>query len=100
MKRVEASEFEQYRERLGEIAPQTVDMIYRVVVDGESAADVARALSVSRALVARAVSRFWRAHDDVPAGWKKVVCYLPAELIPAVRQIEASARSMVTQEQS
>lgn len=94
MKQIDADEFEHYRDLLGEIAPQTVDMIYRVVVEGESAANVARTLSVSRPLVARAVNRFWRVYGAIPAGWQKVVCYLPPELIPAVRQLEEAARNM------
>lgn len=83
-KRLTPSEFETATQGLS-IADRPAAMARAVLVDGQSQADCARAMRVSRNAVHLAVNRVWEAHQAVPTGFERVTAILPKHQASVVR---------------
>lgn len=83
-KRLSPDEFARAIDGLS-IAERPAAMARAVMVDGQSQADCARIMGVSRNAVHLAVNRIWEAHQAVPDGFERVTAVLPKHEASVVR---------------
>jgi hypothetical protein len=85
-------EFDVLQHRLHRLAPETVAIARSVLVEGESQSVAAERFGTTRQRVHRIVRRVEAAANNVPAGWRKVECWLPPKW---ARYIEAIVAKML-----
>ena len=85
-------EFDVLQHRLHRLAPETVAIARAVLVEGESQSVAAERFGTTRQRVHGIVQRVEAAANNVPAGWRKVECWLPPKL---ARYTEAIATQML-----
>lgn len=83
-KRLTAAEFARAIEGLS-IGERPAAMARAVMVNGQSQADCARKMGVSRNAVHLAVCRLWEAHQALPAGFERVTAILSKHQASVVR---------------
>jgi hypothetical protein len=85
-------EFKVLQRRLRRLAPETVAIARAVLVEGESQSVAAERFGTTRQRVHGILQRVEAAANNVPAGWRKVECWLPPKL---ARNTEAIAAKML-----
>lgn len=84
-------EFDKLQPRLHRLAPETVAIARAVLVEGESQSFAAERFGTTRQRVHGIVQRVEGAANNVPAGWRKVECWLPPKVARYIEAIVAKA---------
>jgi transposase len=77
---ISSDEFDALQPRLHRLAPETIAIAKAVLVDGESQSFAAERFGTSRQRVHGIVQRVEAVANNVPAGWRKVECWLPPKM--------------------
>lgn len=86
-------EFDSLAPRLGRMTPESVAIARAVLVDGIPKFVVAQQRKLTKPRVGAIVDRVLAAAQGVPRDWVRVEVWLPPELVPQVREMEAKARA-------
>ena len=84
-------EFDALQPRLHRFASETIAIARAVLVDGESQSFAAERFGTTRQRVHGIVQRVEAIANDVPAGWRKVECWLPPKMAHYVEMMVAKA---------
>jgi hypothetical protein len=84
-----SDEFDALQPRLHRFAPETVAIARAVLVDGKSQSLAAERFGTTRQRVHGIVQRVEAAANNVPAGWRKVECWLPPKMARCIETIVA-----------
>jgi TrfB plasmid transcriptional repressor len=82
-------EFDKLQPRLHRLAPETVAIARAVLVEGESQSFAAERFGTTRQRVHGIVQRVEAAANNVPAGWRKVECWLPPKVARCIEMTVA-----------
>jgi len=82
-------EFDKLQPRLHRLAPETVAIARAVLVEGASQSFAAERFGTTRQRVHGIVQRVEAAANNVPAGWRKVECWLPPKVARCIEMIVA-----------
>lgn len=81
---------------------KNIEAARSVMVDGESARQVAARFDRSSETVRQSCRAIWQAHlsiaDELPEGWMRLEVCLPQELVQVVKDMEESARKRLQAE--
>ena len=86
---ISSDAFDALQPRLHRFAPETVAIARAVLVDGESQSLVAERFGTTRQRVHGIVQRVEAAANNVPAGWRKIECWLPPKVARYIEMIIA-----------
>jgi transposase len=93
---ISSDEFDALQPRLHRFAYETIAIAKAVLVDGESQSFAAERFGTSRQRVHGIVQRVEAVANNVPAGWRKVECWLPPKMARHIEMLieKASADLM------
>jgi hypothetical protein len=84
-----SNEFDALQPRLRRFASETIAIARAVLVDGESQSFAAERFGTTRQRVHGIVQRVEAAANNVPAGWRKVECWLPPKVARHIEMVVA-----------
>lgn len=90
--RMTAAEFDALAPKMRRVTVGTMEVMRRILVDGESRVDVAASVGLTPQRVGAMVKQFRAAQNDIPPNWIEVKEWLPPELAAQVRKMAAEAR--------
>lgn len=88
-----ASEFDALAPKMRRVTVGTMEVMRRILVDGESRVEVAASVGLTPQRVGAMVKQFRAAQNEIPPNWVEVNEWLPPELAAEVRRMAAEAKA-------
>ena len=88
-----ADEFDALMPKMRRVTIGTMQVMRRILVDGESRADVAASVGLTPQRITAMMKQFKAAQSGYPPNWVEVREWLPPELAAEVRRMAAQAKA-------
>jgi len=88
-------EFEALMPKMRRVTMGTIEVLRRIMVEGETRKTVADATGLTPQRIAGMIQQFRAAQNDIPPGWVEVKEWFPPELAARVRAMAAEAKAEV-----